>query len=181
MHRTSLADAAVPCFHAAPQPYPAAYMDCAEAYDAAAAAAQGGYVGAGAFTLPATLSPLASPFGMPPGSGGGPMSPAALMSPLSPGVSVPMLYGMAGEGHPYGEGAALFQMMPHGAMGMPMPMPMPMPPPPHGGHPHAQAMYYPMPPPPHMMQGDAGGMPLTPRQREVRRSLAAVTGLHRSV
>jgi hypothetical protein len=147
-------------------------MDCAEAYDAAAAAAQGGYVGAGAFTLPSTLSPLVSPYHQgPPGSG--PMSPAALMSPLSPGVSVPMLYGMPGEGHPYGEGA-VFHMLPPG-MGMG---------PPPQGH-HAQAMYaYPLPPQPQqqpMMQGDAGGS-MTPRQREVRRARARAScvSLHRN-
>ena len=73
------------------QPYPPPYMDSmAEAYDAAAAAAQGGYVGAGAFHLPATLSPLVSPFGISMAGPGGPLSP----------LNVPIMYGVAPDGTP---------------------------------------------------------------------------------
>ena len=65
-------------------------MDVAEAYDAAAAAAQGGFVGAGAFALPP--SPLLTPTML----GALTFSPMGTLSPVSPAGAVPLptLYAM---------------------------------------------------------------------------------------
>jgi hypothetical protein len=125
-------------------------MDCAEAYDAAAAAAQGGYVAAGAF-LPATLSPLCTPpgglpYGGPGAPYGGPGAPMlAGLPPMSPGMPVPMLYGCGPPGAegPYGE---YYHMLSS------------------GGPPGAMPMYMPGYPP--LPMPDAAGMqPLSPQQQ----------------
>jgi hypothetical protein len=82
------------------------YMDVAKAYDAAAQAAQGGYVGAGAFALPP--SPLLTPSMI------GtllPFSPMGSMSPLSPPGAMPLppMYAMPDGSASYDPQAALAQ------------------------------------------------------------------------
>ena len=105
-HRSMItaADAASSLCHSFDAQYP--YMDVAEAYDAAAAAAQGGYVGAGAFALPP--SPLLTPSMI------GtllPFSPMGSMSPLSPPGAMPLppLYALPDGGASYDPQEALAQ------------------------------------------------------------------------
>ena len=77
-------------------------MDVAEAYDAASAAAQGGFVGAGAFALPP--SPLLTPSML----GTLSLSPMSVMSPTSPagGMVLPPLYAMPDGGASFDAAAA---------------------------------------------------------------------------
>jgi len=87
---------------AAAAQYQGPYMDVAEAYSAASAAANGGLVGAGAFALPP--SPLLTPSML----GALSLSPMSMMSPTSPagGMAMPPLYAMPDGGASFDPAAA---------------------------------------------------------------------------